>query len=396
MLFLFIWVTAKERPFVVEAQEPKTAEPQEPKTAEAQEVKTPEPPLKIEEIKIAPESFNPALGEKVKIYYRLSNDAKVTISIFDPDRGLITKLISNRDRKKGANFEVWNGRDLERRIVPDQAYFFTIEAEDRLKNKLKYDPTTFSGGEELNIADIAYDKEAKTVSFNLPFSAWVLVRVGIKNGPLMKTLLDWEARPKGENIVFWDGQDENGIVDISNHPELSIVLTAISLPENSIIAKGNNSLSYSKYKMRVIEKRPKKPECPAPELSTQVDKRKFKISRHYNLPRYKDRAPRFSVSFPQITEKTPEGLPIVRKETLLKISLDEQDKEFITGQRFEIVLYVDDILYIEEEEGYSPFSWTWSVLGLPDGEHLLTVNIVSLNNQVGCQSLKFWVKNTGD
>lgn len=348
-------------------------------------------PLKIEEVKIDPESFNPTVGEKVNIYYNLSKDAKVTIRIFDPDWGLVTNLLSNEPRKKGLNCEVWDGRDLEKTIVPDQAYFFTIEAEDESKGRVVYDPTTFSGGQEIDLVDVVYDREAGTISFNLPFSAWVLARLGIKNGALMKTLLDWEPRPKGENIVFWNGKDESGIVDLYSHPKFSMMFTTMSFPENSIITIGNNSKSYYEYKKQVVKKRPRKPERPV-----SVEKRNFKLSRHYDLPRWKDRAPRFSVSFPQITETTPSGLPVIRGKTLLKVALDEQDKEFIIGQRFEIVLYVDDILYAEEEEGYSPFSWMWDVSEIPEGEHILTINIVSLNDQVGAQSLKFMVMNTQD
>lgn len=348
-------------------------------------------PLKIEDVKINPESFNPTLGEKVKIYYKLSKDAKVTVRIYDPDQGIITNLLSHESREKGLNAEIWDGKDFEKAVIPDQAYFFTIEAEDEAKNTVVYDPTTFSGGEEVDIVDVIHDREEGTISFNLPFSAWVLARLGIKNGALMKTLLDWEPRLKGENIVFWNGKDESGIVNLYNRPKFSMMITTMSFPENSVIATGNSSISYYEYKKRTVERRPRKPEYPI-----LAAKKNFKISRHYDLSRWKDRAPRFSISLPQITEKTPEGIPIIREKTLLKVTLDEQDKEFITGQRFEIVLYVDDILYAEEEEGYSPFTWMWDVSVIPDGEHLLTINIVSLNDQVGVRSLKFAVRNTGD
>lgn len=348
-------------------------------------------PLKIEEVKIEPSSFNPSLGGKAKIYYQLSKDARVSISIFDPDGGIITNLFSNEPRKRGLNYEFWDGRDFEKIIIPDQAYFFTIEAEDEAKNTVIYDPATFSGGQEVDITDVKYDREAGIISFHLPFSAWVLARLGIKNGALMKTLLDWQPRPKGENIAFWNGRDESGIVELYSHPKFSMMLTTMSLPENSILAAGNNSISYYEYKKQVGQRRPKKPERPI-----LTEKMNFKLSRHYGLPRWKDRAPHFTVSFPQVRERTPEGMPIISGKTLLKVELDQQDKEFITGQRFEIVLYVDDLLYAEEEEGYSPFSWIWDVSRIPDGEHLFTVNIVSLNDQVGVQSLKFVVKNRGN
>ncbi|MFH1777875.1 MAG: hypothetical protein ABH952_10010 [Candidatus Omnitrophota bacterium] len=345
-------------------------------------------PLKIENVKITPDNFNPASGKKVNISYQLSKDAKITLNIYDPDMGFITALATDKLRKKGANVEVWDGRDFEGSVVPDQAYFFTIEAEDELRQKAVYDPTTFSGGEEVDIVDVISDRDAGTIVFNLPFSAWVLARLGIKNGALMKTLLDWQPCPKGENIVFWNGKDENNLIALKDHPKFSMMITTMSFPENSIITRGNSLRCYDEYKRRIANTRPEKTERPFTPANANI-----KLSRHKGQPRWQDRTPRFTIAFPEITETTPEGYPIIKEKALLKVILDERDKAYITGQRFEIVLYVDHMLYMEEEEGYTPFTWMWDVCNLSEGEHLLTINIVSLNDQVGAQSLKFVVKN---
>lgn len=346
-------------------------------------------PLKIEGVKVSAECFNPSSGEKVDISYELSRDARVTIKVYDPDWGMIAGIISNQTREKGLNYESWNGYDFEKKIVPDQAYFFTIEALDDAKNSAVYDPTVFSGGKEVDIVDVVYNRESGTISFDLPFSAWVLTRLGIKNGPLFKTLLDWEPRLQGENTVSWNGKDESGMLYLCDHPKFSMMVTTMSFPENSVIVKGNNVITYQAYKKQAghsVAVKIKRPEL--------LEKKNYKLSRHYPQPRCKDRAPEFSVDFENIKERTSEGIPVINEGVLLKVSLDEADKEFITGQRFEIVMYVDDLLYAEEEEGYSPFSWKWNMAGISEGEHLLTVNIVSLNDQVGTKSVKFFVKNT--
>lgn len=343
--------------------------------------------LGIDNVGISPASFNPGLGEKVKISYSLNQDAKVTIKIFDPDRDLVRNLVSNEQKKTGENQEFWDGKTDENIIVPDQAYFFTIEAQGQDRNTAVYDPVTISGGKEIDIVDAVYNKESGTISFYLPFPAWILSRLGIKNGALMKTLLDWEPRPEGENTISWNGKDESSTVDLYEHPKFSMMITTMSFPDNSIIAKGGNSLSYYEYKKQSRQKAVKKIERPE-----ALEKKNYKLSSHYNLPRWKDRSPEFTISFPDTTQKTAEGIPIINDKALLKMVLDERDKDFITAQRFEFVLYVDDVLYAEEEEGYSPFTWQWNISGLTEGQHLLTVNVVSLNDQVGTKSMKFIVK----
>ncbi|MFH1220206.1 MAG: FlgD immunoglobulin-like domain containing protein [Candidatus Eisenbacteria bacterium] len=343
-------------------------------------------PLQILEPSVSPSSFNPTLKEGIEIAYRLTKDSGVTIKVFDPDYGLVNTVVQDQEQPLGTNRISWDGSDTEGKIVPDQAYFFTIEAKSRGEQAI-YDPTTFSGGEEVDITDVNMDEIANTVSFGLPKAAWVLGRIGIRDGPLLKTLLDWEPRPEGSNTAYWNGKDESGVAEVVTQPGFSMMVTTMFLPENSVIAVGNHEVTYHEYKVRSNkqgEPKQKREEMPRTEA--------IKFSRHRDLTRYSDRAPRFSVSLPSITEFTPTGLPIIRGKTPLRVLIEEADLAFLTGQRYEIALYVDFELYAEEEVGYSPFNWMWDTQGLPEGEHVLTVNVVSLNDQVGARSLKFVIQ----
>lgn len=343
--------------------------------------------LLIKDVSVKPQAFNPTSEEEVEISYSLSKDAEVTVKVFDPDNGLIKVLVSEEELKAGENKHIWDGKDIDDKIVPNQAYFFTIEADSGDGEVAVYDSKTFSGGEEIDMANVNLDREANTISFKLPKPAWVLGRLGIKNGPLMKTLLNWEPRIAGENTVFWNGKDESNVVNIIDVPGFSMMVTSMTLPDGSVISIGNKELSYRDYKDTVAKDRLMK----AVRVEVARDE-PVKISKHYALPRAKDRAPRFTLSFPDVTERTEDGVPVIRRRTMLNVVLDEKDREFITGQRFEIAFYVDYIIYAEEEEGYTPFNWMWDPSGIADGEHILTANVISLNDQVGAASLKFMVQ----
>ncbi|MBC8232598.1 Ig-like domain-containing protein, partial [bacterium] len=117
-----------------------------------------------------------------------------------------------------------------------------------------------------------------------------------------------------------------------------------------------------------------------------------KFSSHAKLPRTVDRAPRFTVSFPNLTTRTEDGIPILKGKTLVQVALNEADIHHMIQFRYEIAFYVDYQLYAEQEEGVSPFNWVWDPTGIPPGEHILTVNIVSLMNQFGIKNLKFIVE----
>lgn len=340
--------------------------------------------LEITSASLSKSSFNPARGEDVKLLYNLSADANVTVKVYDPDRCLCQNLVIDEFQKAGSHEFIWDGKDIDGNIVSDQAYFFTIEAKDSLGNKAIYDPTTFSGGEEYDIADAVFDWEARTISFKLPKTSWVLAWGGISGGgPLVKIFLDWEPRPAGENIIFWDGKDQDGVANVSTHEGFVYRILTNTCPENSVIAIGNEQLGYLDYKQQPNLQREKKPER-SESLRDGV-----KFSSHARLPRKVDRAPRFSVSFPDLTTWTEDGIPILKGSTLMQVALHEADVDYITQFRYEIAFYVDYQLYAEQEEGITPFNWVWDPAGIEPGEHILTVNVVSLLGQIGIKNLKF-------
>src|SRR5690242_11620238 len=84
--------------------------------------------LSISAIFIGAESFNPTRGEKVTLNYTLSRDATTAVKVFDADRQLV-RAFPAAGRKAGKVSQTWDGKDLDGKVVPNEAYFFTIEAQ---------------------------------------------------------------------------------------------------------------------------------------------------------------------------------------------------------------------------------------------------------------------------
>ncbi|MDI6793328.1 MAG: hypothetical protein QME81_10745 [bacterium] len=179
---------------------------------------------------------------------------------------------------------LWDGKDTEGQLVPDEAYFFTIEAVDKKGSIEIYDPTIFSGGEEHDITEAPIDSVSGTINYRLPKMARVMIRLGISGGSLLKTLVDWKPRLAGEVTEYWNGKDQDNLFDLQNHPRFKMIITYFSLPENSVITYGNKKLTYFEYKTGQKE-RAKKRDYPGMDskADTRIDTEEKRISPHYNV-----------------------------------------------------------------------------------------------------------------
>ena len=217
--------------------------------------------LSISDVSITPQVFNPAKEETVTISYRLSRPAKAIIKIFDHNMCLITDLFGEDIGRGGQNEVIWDGKDFEGRIVPDEAYFFTIEVSDFQGNFAFYDSTTIAGGETFGLV-VTFDSKKGLISYEISQDARVRIRAGISGGPLLRTILNWAPRLAGKNEEAWDGKDESGNINVVAQKDYKLMAEVISLPENSVLSTGNTEYTYFEYKSKIAPDRPRKVDRP--------------------------------------------------------------------------------------------------------------------------------------
>lgn len=333
----------------------------------------------LSNVSISTASFNPSKGDKVTIRYSLSKTARVKVRVYDPDSGLVLILLNSKEQSAGKHAIIWDGKDMDGNIVPDEAYFFTIVAEGPGKQKEIYDPITFSGGEEHDITKADINREAGTIVYRMPEAGRVMIRIGIQGGALLNTLVDWKPRVKGIITEYWNGKDKDNLIYLYGYPKLKIIISYFTLPENSIISFGNNSVTYRKYKETSAKNRAVKQK----RLSSVKE-----VSPHYLLPRTLDYSPDLNVTFSNIKGVTNQGVPILSKKTLVKVELAENDRLNFENQQFEICFFLDNEFYAEDETGYTPFNWVWDLSDVHPGEHILTVNLSGFKDQIGVKSRK--------
>ncbi|MCX5885488.1 MAG: hypothetical protein NT096_06230 [Proteobacteria bacterium] len=338
-----------------------------------------EPSLAISEVSIDREIFNPSLGEKVGIHFRLSKKAKITLKLFDFDQGLIATIWDSNIMEKGEHVLPWDGRDQSGKIVPDEAYFFTIETVQG-KERIGYNPTDLAGGINHEIEQIKVLPEQKQLEYFLPEKGRVCIKAGIVNGPLLAILVNWEPRDKGLHRESWDGMDEDKIISVLEHPQYRIRTSYFTLPENTIITTGNKNYTYLQYQQTRN----------VPISKTSIppkQKKSILTSPLYNADVPSIKAFPVEVTFPQ-AEYFEEAIPPFAKKIPIKVDVPAKWKILLAPKQYEIYLFLDYQFMTEDPSIQLPYQTVLNVEKYATGMHILTVNLINPVGQICVKNLK--------
>lgn len=340
-------------------------------------------PLTITNISLDKKTFSPDKEASIRIKYKLSKDASVVVKLYNSSDILVRTLIENKNVATGSHCVEWDGKDDKGSPVPSGAYIYTIEAISANGERARYDHADETGGLLLKVRKPFLDVEKGEVIYVMPKAGMVRIRAGIKNGPLLKTIIDWEAREAGRNIERWDGKDKSGLIDLFKIPGREIYVFAYTLPDNSIIVKRdspNEDGSHPALLEHVPECRPRK------KVYLEL---KYEHAVHEKSICHE---PEFQVIFPKTLPGTPEGIPVLNGIVPVKVIISERDRQHLESSRFEVMFFVDTVFIFEDEEGFTPFTYLWDTSGLTEGEHVFTVNILSYDDHCGVESRKVMIR----
>lgn len=326
--------------------------------------------------------FSPTRGENFTIPFELTEQSRVEITLTGPDRHPVRTLRSEGALKPGRHQLVWDGRDANGKPVPDEAWVPVLKASTN-KGDVVLDPWKESGGEILTDLGTRFNQDG-TITYRLPLAARVLIRAGIKGGPMLITLANWAPRPAGRNLQRWDGYDADRTSNLRGDQELSLLVSAFRLSDHAIITRGNSSIDYLDWsRTKKLE-----PFYLASE-ARQLERNGRRISPHYYLSRTMDRDPAVSVTFGGDLRTSPKGVPLIEGKSPIQVDVPTEDRWLLDASLYEIAFFIDHQFVSEEEQGYLPLTWLWDPAGLEPGQHLLTVNVSGFRGQVGVKSIAF-------
>lgn len=326
-------------------------------------------PLAITQVGVEPKTLDPREHGQVKIRCSLTSPAAVFIDLID-EEGQVIRRIEAGPQPVGLLATQWDGRTAEGQAVPRGVYRYVIHAQDASGRQEIYNPSE-TGGEELQPRGFVFDQKTGVFRWIMPKAGRARLRVGMEGFPHLRTLLDWEPMEAGEQTFFWDGLDDSGLMNIKGHPNLSIKLSAFALPHNTIIVRGDPSLTVPLGQV-------------SPYLPIQNSNKTAYF--HAQHPPAVCHEIRLHIEFPGNQLYDPKGRPVLRGVVPIRVTLDERDAPHLVSRRFEVAIFEDLTFLSEEEDGSTPFTYLWDTTHLPLGEYLLTVNVLSYDDHYGVET----------
>ncbi len=201
--------------------------------------------LYISNIKATKDTFNPYLAETTQISYRLVNNVKLSIKIYDPQNIIVRNLITNQPRSSGEYNEAWDGKDNAGNIVRDNYYYFTIEDSISGATEVIYNPLG-TGGQDIShsiaLSSTAFDtlkNQPGIITYSLPRPAKVNIKVRAErySGPAVRVIKYQEPTGSGQYQAVWDGRDELGNT-VGAYQGYTLGVWGYTIEENAIVVTG--------------------------------------------------------------------------------------------------------------------------------------------------------------
>lgn len=334
--------------------------------------KKPELPLAVQNVSIEPVRFNPSAGEKAKIRFRTTADARVGVSVMNESGAVVWRKESRRREGAGPQSVSWDGIDTAGRPVSSGVYRFMIEATSSKGVEVRFESS--DGGDRLEAGTPSVDRKTGRVSYVLDRPARIRLVLGLFGDEPqefipMTVLLDWAPRPAGPNSEPWDGFDQSKVVHFIENARVGVAASAFSLPRTSIIVEGPNG--------EIAE---------GPGLLHAEDL-------HARHPRRKCLDPPLLLTFPEAPTGS-DGIPIFRGKGVVRVEVEPRALPRLMGRRSAIFLFVDGIKEFRDLNSYSPASIWLKTRGVNPGKHLITIFMSWPEDHFGIASA--WIRVEGN
>lgn len=223
---------------------------------------------------------------------------------------------------------------------------------------------------------VSFDPRTATVSYELTHPAKVRIRIGTKDGPLFRTIVDWEERGMGSYKEEWDGMDASGKIKlVGNH---DLVFTFNYFTEDDAFLKNVGVEDIMPHPEQLIVGR----FLPSLDIN--------RIHKKHNPAHCYD--PQLIIKLPRGVKFTNEGRAIIKDKIQIMAELAKKDKQWMNRERYSIHVFVDGIFFSGELEGYSPYNFIFDPANINQGEHVLTVNYSGFDDHIAMASIPLFVK----
>jgi len=199
----------------------------------------------LENIKVTPLKIDISKEESTQLSWHQSHESLVDVFIAGMDGKIVKKLVS-KEKKPAGTYQVhWNGKNEQRQNCPSGVYIPIVKVRTLYKGAKVYNPSSQPWGQAIKGKSVFYDKDNGKVHYSIENYALCRLMAGEKNGgPLHKIFFNWKPLAPGNYELDWDGLDVNQIIKVAEQDAFSLVLDGFTLPENAIIVSGSDLNSF--------------------------------------------------------------------------------------------------------------------------------------------------------
>ncbi|MEM8500315.1 MAG: hypothetical protein AAF542_20035 [Pseudomonadota bacterium] len=332
----------------------------------------------FEQVRHTSDRFDPEQNELFEILFSLNLPARVVLKWYDDREMLVSRVSVPGMLPAGEHKMFWDGKDLTGNALPNEAYHYVLVAETANGEEQVFDLTDTVEDEFIEVKSIDYDPDEKIISYRIDRKARVNIRIGLRdNGPLLRTLVNWVPRTDGENQENWDGKDQDGLLDLLEHPNLSFWIQAYPLSKNTILVGVDTNKSEYASSDLVQGKR-------------SVGRiRKKKMYAHMQQPAESRNDFDLKLEVVGVEPESASGVYNVQAGRVpIRLEAKKKDRARAYRRRLEPVFYVDGVFAFETEVGYLPMVWSWNTKNAPAGLHYVTVNVRGYEGNFGVATIR--------
>lgn len=332
----------------------------------------------IQNVRVEPMDMDVSGGEKTRISWSQAGNCVMNVMICSLDGWIVRNLHKDARGKSGRQTIAWDGRDDRGRMCPDGVYLPIIRIWSEKAGAGTYNPTASKWGLNATTSDITYDPDRKKITYNLKERVLCLMHIGEVLGPIYRTLFGYEVRNPGLNEEDWDGLDVTGNFNIGKKEKLWINLDAYTLPENSISVTGSKNKN-----LRSLIKNKKYPLHP-PHGGV--------VFNHALHKRHS--CGDFTIGL-EIAGKDARGrIPVLKGIVPIRIHFKKgPDLARFKRETFESYFFMDGQFVSEVPQEKLPAVFKIDTTKFKNGEHVLSVNLRTLEDHMGTYSKKIRIKN---
>lgn len=230
------------------------------------------------------------------------------------------------------------------------------------------------------IKTLSFDPKTAAVSYELAYPARVRIRVGTKEGPLFRTIVDWQERGVGLHKEEWDGFGSSGKVKLAGSRDL--VFTFNYFTEDDTFLKNVSLEDIMPHPEQLVVGR----FLPSLDINRLHKTHDHKFC--YD--------PELKVVLPKNILYTDGGYIIIKDKTQITVTLSEKDKTWFSRERYSIHIFTDEVFLRGELEGYSPYNFILGPQVLSKGKHIITVNYSGFADHIGIASIPVYIEKEGE